>query len=64
MAREWPPSERQRAVWLAIVAVNEQPWEPLRGMVKRRCDACGLWYAKPRRRRGVRCPDCELSRAH
>lgn len=46
-----------------IVAVNEQPWKPLKGMVKRRCETCGLWYAKPKRSPAERCPDCELSHA-
>lgn len=59
--RVWPPTERQRAVWQSIVAVNEQPWEPMPGYIKVRCDMCGLWYAKPLGAAGERCPDCALS---
>ena len=43
-------------------AINAQPWEPLPGMVKLRCAACGFWFAAPAA--GVkRCPDCELLNA-
>ena len=59
--RVWPPPERQRAVWRAIVAVNEMPWEPMPGYTKRRCEMCELWYAKPVGAAGERCPDCALS---
>lgn len=62
MPREWPPTHRQRATWQAIVAVNEQPWQPLPGMEKVRCRECGLWYARPMEARGIEwCPDCQLS---
>lgn len=60
--RHWPPKERVRSVWWNIVEENERPWKPMPGMVKRRCEACTLWYAKPiGRDDGDRCPDCQLS---
>lgn len=61
MARVWPPPERQRAVWQSIVAVNEMPWEPMPGYVKKRCDMCELWYAHRIGTAGERCADCVLS---
>lgn len=37
---------------------NEQPWEPLAGMIKRRCERCNYWFATPQdAQRGV-CPLC------
>lgn len=48
-------------MWSAIVAVNEQPWEPMPGYVKQRCEMCELWYARPADEPGERCPDCALS---
>jgi IS30 family transposase len=38
--------------------VNEQPWEPLPGMVKRRCERCHYWFATPERAQCARCTDC------
>lgn len=57
MAKRTP---RKRSVPWYIVIVNEQPWEPLPGMVKRRCEMCELWYAQPVDKPGERCPDCAL----
>lgn len=54
-------TSRCRAVWDCIVAVNEQAWEPMPGMVKLRCEMCELWYARPADELGERCPDCALS---
>ena len=41
-------------------AVNAQPWEPLPGMVKRRCLRCRYWFAVPiaEAEATSRCPDC------
>lgn len=38
--------------------VNEQPWEPLPGMVKRRCERCEFWFATPERAQCACCTDC------
>jgi hypothetical protein len=37
--------------------INAQPWEPLPGMVKRRCSRCSYWFAT-RDPATERCPDC------
>jgi hypothetical protein len=41
-------------------AVNALPWEPLPGMVKRRCLRCGYLFAVNAARADVAacCPDC------
>lgn len=41
-------------------AINAEPWQPMRGMVKRRCERCAYWFATPRHRPAACCPDCEL----
>ena len=38
--------------------INEQPWEPLPGMVKRRCERCDFLFATPREAAQATCPDC------
>lgn len=38
---------------------NEQPWEPLPGMLKRRCQRCHFWFAAPDMTVG-HCADCRL----
>lgn len=35
--------------------INEQPWDPLPGMHKRRCEECQYWFASSG---AARCPDC------
>jgi ribosomal protein S27E len=42
-------------------AINEEPWEPLPGMVKVRCEDCEYWFATPKRARKFmarKCPEC------
>jgi hypothetical protein len=39
--------------------INAQPWEPLPGMVKRRCGRCRYWFAA-KDVGADRCPDCEI----
>jgi hypothetical protein len=41
-------------------AVNAEPWEPLPGMVKRRCLRCGYWFAvkAEQAETTATCPDC------
>lgn len=39
-------------------AINAEPWEPMPGMVKRRCDWCLYWFAAPVLGHEPRCPDC------
>jgi hypothetical protein len=39
-------------------AVNAEPWEPMPGMVKRRCDWCCYFFAAPAESHEPRCPDC------
>jgi hypothetical protein len=39
-------------------ATNAVAWEPLPGMVKRRCDRCRYWFAAPAESHQPRCPDC------
>jgi predicted Zn-ribbon and HTH transcriptional regulator len=43
-------------------AIKEEPWEPLPGMVKVRCEDCEYWFATPARARIARCPECVLER--
>ena len=38
---------------------NEEPWEPLPGMIKRRCEHCRFWFATPQQAQKARCPDCK-----
>ena len=40
-------------------AINAEPWEPLPGMVKRRCEDCGYWFAVRPERSAACCPDCQ-----
>jgi hypothetical protein len=37
--------------------MNAQPWQPLPGMVKKRCTGCHYWFAA-RDPATERCPDC------
>jgi hypothetical protein len=41
-------------------AVNAEPWEPLAGMVKKRCSQCRYFFAVPvvEAEAMARCPDC------
>jgi hypothetical protein len=39
-------------------AVNAEPWEPLRGMVKRQCLQCRYLFATPEAVPAAFCPDC------
>ncbi len=41
-------------------AINAEPWEPLPGMVKKRCSQCRYWFAVPAAEAEAtsRCPDC------
>jgi hypothetical protein len=41
-------------------AVNAEPWEPLPGMVKKRCSQCRYWFAVlvAEAEATSRCPDC------
>jgi hypothetical protein len=41
-------------------AVNAEPWQPLPGMVKRRCSQCRYLFAVPvaEAEATSRCPDC------
>ena len=39
-------------------AINAEPWEPLRGMVKRQCPMCRYLFAAPTGSDELRCPDC------
>ena len=38
--------------------LNAEPWEPLPGMTKRRCEVCDYWFATPRTAPKAKCPDC------
>lgn len=49
-----------REVEKAAREVNEEDWEPMRGMRKVRCEDCLYWFATPVRRPRERCPDCEI----
>ena len=39
-------------------AVNAEPWEPPRGMEKRRCPTCHYLFAAALARSEPRCPTC------
>jgi hypothetical protein len=41
--------DNRRGLWQQVEPrrVNAEPWEPLDGMVKRRCLACWFWFAAP-----------------
>jgi hypothetical protein len=47
--------------------INAQPWQPLPGMARRRCDRCSYWFAVPMviAEATPHCPDCasRLNRA-
>jgi hypothetical protein len=30
-----------------VRAINAQPWQPLPGMLKKRCSRCHFWFAVP-----------------
>jgi hypothetical protein len=36
-------------------AINATDWQPLSGMMKKRCSQCRYWFAVPMTER---CPDC------
>lgn len=38
--------------------VNAEPWEPLRGMVKRQCAQCQYLFASPAKAQSAICADC------
>jgi hypothetical protein len=40
--------------------INAEPWEPLPGMVKKRCSQCHYWFAvlAAEAEATSRCPDC------
>jgi hypothetical protein len=42
-------------------ATNAEPWEPMRGMVKRRCQRCGYFFAVRAETAAATCPDCAPS---
>ena len=54
-----PRPEPEDAETLART-VNAEPWEPLPGMVKRRCLRCGYFFAVKAglAERTATCPDC------
>lgn len=37
---------------------NEQDWQPLPGMMKRRCERCWYWFATPAQAQRGLCPEC------
>jgi hypothetical protein len=43
-----------------VRAINAQPWQPLLGMLKKRCSRCSFWFAVPVTEADAtsRCPDC------
>jgi len=54
-------ADEAKAAWeleLESRAINAEPWQPLPGMVKRRCDWCLYWFAAPPKSHEPRCPDC------
>lgn len=53
--RCWKLGMRQR---VSARAENERNWEPMPGMVKRRCGACDYWFATPINDPQAVCPDC------
>ena len=44
-------------------AINAEPWEPLPGMMKKRCSRCSYWFAVliAETEATSRCPDCARS---
>jgi len=54
--------DRRNPVVARAHAVNELPWKPLSGHVKRRCTRCGFWFSSPDRSRNqqLACQDCEI----
>jgi hypothetical protein len=44
-------------------AINAEPWEPLHGMMKKRCSQCSYLFAVPAAEAEAtsRCPDCARS---
>jgi hypothetical protein len=58
--RAKPCPEPQDAEALAR-AVNAEAWEPLPGMVKKRCSRCHYWFAAAVDSHEPRCPDCRRS---
>jgi hypothetical protein len=57
MKRRQPATEGLEA---EVRAINAQPWQPLSGMVKKRCSRCSFWFAVPVAEADAtsRCPDC------
>ena len=55
-----PRTRGQTDDGVAARAVNAEPWEPLPGMVKKRCSQCRYWFAVPITEAEAisRCPDC------
>lgn len=56
-------TERARSAWeleQEARAINATDWEPLPGMVKKRCAQCHYWFAVPLAEAEAtsRCPDC------
>jgi hypothetical protein len=45
----------------ATRAVNAEPWEPLPGMVKRRCPRCRYFFAAPKYADEPHCADCVIA---
>jgi formylmethanofuran dehydrogenase subunit E len=43
---------------VAARAVNAEPWEPLPGMMKRKCSECRYFFATPKAALVALCPDC------
>jgi len=48
----------QTATGAAARVTNAEPWEPMPGMVKRRCRCCGYAYAAANRPAPAICPTC------
>ena len=53
-------TDRARETDTTARAINAQPWEPLAGMVKKRCAECRYFFAVPvdEAEAASRCPDC------
>jgi hypothetical protein len=41
--------------------INAMPWEPLPGMVKRRCASCKFYFSTPTHQQSATCPDCTVA---
>jgi rubrerythrin len=41
-------------------AINAEPWQPLPGMVKLRCQHCAYWFATHDADEQPYCPDCRI----